>query len=259
MVEFLLSLPELVGAAIAMALVAFSGVILYVISSTLISKHPDDSLIEPGANLFRLAALFVGLMLSFAFADVMDQKRAIDVAIQREAVAILDTAQNLQTFGSEEASVARDILIKYTRSVIDDEWSSLADDQLSQRTEDLRKQFSRQILDLKTTTRLQEEIRSAILDDIDLISDHRLIRWESALAKPPIFVYIVMAGFLVSMVCFGVYRPQTKLIALILICSVFIGFMIYLVLALSDPYQGAFSVEPAFFEDLLERLKAESS
>jgi hypothetical protein len=75
------------------------------------------------ANLHRLAAVFVGLMLSFAFAGVLSDKRAIDSAVSREATAIWDTFINLQFFGSEEVLEARSKFVEYTESIIEDEWS----------------------------------------------------------------------------------------------------------------------------------------
>ena len=255
MVEFLLSLPQLAGAIIAMVVAAVAGVAVYVFSSKLISKRFNIDLIEPMANLFRLAAIFVGLMLSFAFADVLSEKRAIDRAIAREAIAIWDTHINLKFFDTEEAHEARAKLIEYLESVVVDEWSQLESDQLSQRTADLRGEFTNHVFNLRPATPVQESVWSGIMSDIDKISNHRMERLGSALAGPPVFVYIVMTGFLVSMACFGVYRPQGTLIVTVSLVSAFIGFMVYLVVALSDPYQGAFRVEPIVFENLLERLQ----
>ena len=255
MVESLLSLPQLVAAFIAMIVAAVAGVAVYIVSSKLISKRFNNDLIDPMANLFRLAALFVGLMLSFAFADVLSEKREIDRAIAREAVAIWDTYLNLQFFDAEEALEARTKLIEYVESVVADEWPRLESDQLSPRTGDLRGEITKHVLNLQPDTPAQEIVWSGILSDIDEISNHRMARLESALAGPPVFVYIVMIGFLVSMACFGVYRPQGTLIVTISLVSAFIGSMVYLVIALSDPYQGAFRVEPVVFENLFERLQ----
>lgn len=259
MVEFLLSLPQLAGAALVMVLATVAGLAVYIVSSGLISKRFNNELIEPMGNLFRLAALFVGLMLSFAFADVLSEKKAIDTAIAHEAAAVWDTFFNLQYFDTEEAFEARAKLIEYTESVIEDDWSQLETDQLSQRTGDLKMELTKHVLNLQPATPLQEKVWSGIMADIDELSDRRLARLDSALAEPPVFVYIVMIGFLVSMVCFGVYRPQGTLIATISIVSAFVGFMLYLVIALSDPYQGAFRVDPIVLETLIERLKAQKS
>jgi hypothetical protein len=66
-----------------------------------------------------------------------------------------------------------------------------------------------------------------------------------------------MFGFLVTMACFGVYRPQTPLIVLVTLYTLFVGLVLYLVLAMSDPFQGSFGVEPVSFEYLVETLQSE--
>ena len=98
---------------------------------------------------------------------------------------------------------------------------------------------------------------SHILADIDTLSDYRVVRLDSALVKPPVFVYVIIFGFLVTMACFGAYRPQAPLVVLAFLYTVFVGLVLYLVLAMSDPFQGSFGVAPAPFEHLVETLQSE--
>jgi cation transporter-like permease len=98
---------------------------------------------------------------------------------------------------------------------------------------------------------------SHILNDIDALSDHRFIRLDSALAEPPVYLYVIIFGFLVTMACFGVYRPQAPLVVLFLLYTVFVGLVLYLILALSDPFQGDIGVAPTVFEHLVETLQSE--
>ena len=94
------------------------------------------------ANLFRFAVVFVGLMLSFALSHVLSEKKAIDSAVAREASALRDTFINLGYFNTEEAFEARAKLVEYLESVVQDEWSHLEMDQLSQRTEEVAKEVT---------------------------------------------------------------------------------------------------------------------
>jgi ABC-type tungstate transport system substrate-binding protein len=80
---------------------------------------------------------------------------------------------------------------------------------------------------------------------------------DSSLAKPPIYVPVIIFGFLVTMACFGVYRPQAPLVVLVSLYTVFVGLVLYLVLALSDPFQGDIGVAPTSFEYLVETLQSE--
>ena len=93
---------------------------------------------------------------------------------------------------------------------------------------------------------------------MDAISDSRLIRLDNALAKPPVYVYVIMFGFLVTMACFGAYRPQAPLVALVSLYTAFVGLVLYLIVSLSDPFQGAIGVSPTTLEQVVNHLKSKN-
>ena len=57
---------------------------------------------------------------------------------------------------------------------------------------------------------------------------------------------------------FGVYRPRRALVALISLDTLFVGVVFCLVLALSDPFQGATAVDSAPLEYVFETMAVES-
>lgn len=256
MIEFILSLPTWIGCAFAMVSTTVLGLVVYVVSYKLIEKSKNVNLKEPINNLFRLVGILVSLMLSLAFGEVIAGWHAIKNAIDREAVAISDTYISLKYFDSEGTKEIRAILIEYTQAVIDDDWPAMAKDQLGQRTSALKRQVTEKVIELKPTNSIQKEIRSHILADIDTMSDYRLIRLNHSMAKPPVYILVIIFGFLVSMACFGAYQPQFPLIALVSLCTLFIGMVLYLILAMSDPFQGATIIDPTPFEYLIEALES---
>jgi hypothetical protein len=58
-----------------------------------------------------------------------------------------------------------------------------------------------------------------------------------------------------KMACFGAYQPQGPLIVLVSLYTVFVGLVLYLILTLSDPYQGI-GVDPTTFEFMVEKMQA---
>ncbi len=141
--------------------------------------------------------------------------------------------------------------------MIDDDWPALANDELGDHAEALKRQLAESVWNLKPATPLQEKLWSQILTDIDAISDYRWIRLDNALAEPPVYIYAIIFGFLVTMACFGAYPPQVPLVALVSLYTVFIGLVLYLILAVSDPFQGGLGVDPTPFELLVETLRAD--
>jgi hypothetical protein len=133
----------------------------------------------------------------------------------------------------------------------------MANGRLSQRVGKLKTQMVMGVLNLKPATPAKEKMVWYIIDDIDALSDHRDIRLNAALTKAPVHIYIIIFGFLVTMACFGVYQPQAPLIVLITFYTIFVGLVLYLIIALNEPFQSGIGISPAPFEYLVETLQSE--
>ena len=257
MIDFLLSLPTWLGSLVSIVLTTGAGITIYFVSYRLIFKYQKEDLKDSTSNLFRVIGLLVGLMLSLAFAEVIVEIRQIENAIQREAVAISDAATDLEFFDKETTFETRALLADYLQAVIEDDWPELANDKLGHRAGQLRKELLRSVMNLEPETAAQTELWARIVADIDAISDYRLIRLDNALAEPPVYIYVVFFGFLLTMACFGSYRPQGPLVALVALYTIFIGIVLYIIMALSDPFQGGFGIDPITFEQLLKILRSD--
>jgi hypothetical protein len=257
MIDFFISLSTWAGCIVAMGFTAVAGFVVYLVSYNLISKYKREDMKEPTNNLFRVVGMLVSLMLALAFSEVIIEQRTIRNAVQRETVAISDIFSVLKLFDPEGTREFQTIVVDYAQAVIDDEWPALADDRLSQRAGALKMQMAKGVLNLKPTTPTQERLVSLIIADIDALSDYRVIRLDSALAQRPVYVYVIIFGFLVTMACFGAYRPQTTIVALVFLYTVFVGLVLYLVLAMSDPFQGDIGIAPTAFEHLVDTLQSE--
>ena len=257
MIEFLLSLPTWVGGGMAMSIVGVVGFVVYFISSKLISKYQRGELKEPISSVFRVVGLLVSLMLSLAFSEVIAEVRTIRNAVEREAVAISDTFTNLKLFDIEKTQEIRSILVEYAKAIIEDDWPSLANDKLGRNTGAIRGKFSEALINLEPANSTQEKLWSLIMADIDALSDHRFIRLNAALAKPSVYIYVIIFGFLITMACFGVYQPQGPLVVLVSLYTVFVGLVLFLIVKLSDPFQGDIGIEPTVFEYLVETMQSE--
>jgi hypothetical protein len=88
-------------------------------------------------------------------------------------------------------------------------------DKLGQRTGALKRQLTEAVMNLEPATSNQKKLWSFIVADLDVISDHRLIRLDNTLERPPVFVYVIIFGLLITMACLGAYRPQPPLVVLV--------------------------------------------
>jgi hypothetical protein len=257
MIEFLISLPSWIGCIVVMGFTAVVGLVVYLVFYKFISNYKREGLKDATSNIFRVVGILVSLMLALAFSEVIGDLKTIRKGIVRESVAISDIFQVLKLFDIEKTRKLRTILVDYAQAVIDDDWPALANDKLGLRTDALKRQLAEGVVNLKPATPIQEKMLSHILADLDALSDYRFNRLDSAFAEPPVYVYVVIFGFLVTMACFGVYRPQAPLVVLVSLYTVFVGLVLFLVLQLSDPFQGDIGVAPTSFEHLVETLQSE--
>jgi len=244
MVEYLNSLPTWAGCIVMTGFTAVAGFVVYLVFYKFISKYKREGIKDATSNIFRVVGMLVSLVLALAFSEVIGELRTIRKSIVRESVAISDIYQVLELFDIEETRELQTILVDYTQAV-------------SLRAGALKRQLVEGVINLKPATPAQEKMFSHILSDIDALSDHRINRLDSALAEPPVYLYVLIFGFLVTMACFGVYRPQAPLVVLVWLYTVFVGLMLFLVLQLSDPFQGDIGVAPTSFEYLVETLHSE--
>ena len=262
MINVLLSLPTILGLLVFVGLIAIIGLAAYLLSYKLISRYPPEEIHEirdATSGLFRVVGILVSLFLSLTFAEVVVELNAIEIAIEGEAVAIADIHQDLRRFGVEETRDIRALVIDYTQAVIDDDWPALADGRLGNRADALLVQLGDAVLRLEPNNRLQERLIPRIIADKDKIDDLRLSRLQQvqAISRPPFFLIVVFFGFLVTMVCFGVYRPRGFII-LVSLYTFLIGLTIYLILDYGDPLHGLQvpGVDTVAFEYVLEKMQA---
>jgi hypothetical protein len=239
-----------------MACTTAVGLTVYFVSHRLIAKYQRDDLIDPTSSLFRVIGMLVSLMLSLAFADVIAELKSIEAAVEQEAVAISDTFHDLERYGREETRDVRALVVEYTQAVIDDDWPALANDRLGERAGALRAQLASGVLQLKPGTEAQKALWTRIVADVDAISDHRVVRLNNTLSTPPGFFFVIILGFLITMACFGAYRPQPPVVTLLGLATAFVGLVLYLILSLSDPFQSGV-LEPTTLEYLVDSLRAD--
>jgi hypothetical protein len=257
MIEFVGSLPTWAGGLLSMLLMTASGLLVYLVSCRLFSKYSSDDLKEPVGHLFRVVGVLVSLMLSLAFAEVILDMRTVEQAIERETVAISDIFTVLGLFDTPSARRVQETLVEYTRSVSSDDWSALENDKLGERTSALKRQLAKGLLELELEAQVEDRSWSSLVADFDTVSDNRLIRLDGALSDPPIYTQVVITGFLIAMACFGAYGSRPPLIALVALYSLFVGLVLYLIISMSDPFQGGMVIESQTFRSLAATLESQ--
>lgn len=255
LIEQILHLPVIAGALLLMGITTLIGLLVYFLSYRMLATSQSKETRRATSNLFRSIGILVSLFLSLTFADVMLELNQIEVSIEREAVMVEDIHRDLGRYDSPRARRAQVLLVDYIQAVIVYDWPALANDKLSKEVREILLQLEYETLYLEDDTEVQKILRPRIISDVAMVYDLRLTRLEQALAKPPLFLIVVVFGFLATMACFGPHSPNRLTVVLLTLYTSLIGLVIYLILAYSDPFQGATRIEPTSLQYVLQQIR----
>ncbi len=238
------------------------GVAVYYVTSRFYARSRNDNAMKQleGAtgNLLRVVGWIFALLLSLAFTNVMTESILVETAIESEAAVISEVHQDLRRFDLDETDEIRTLLVDYTQAVINEDWPALAQGTLSERASAVLGQLEDAVLNLEATGATQETLRSRLIADVDLISDHRLTRLIHAREPPPVILLILFFGYLLTMGLFGIYPPRRSMLVLLSFYTVFVGVVFYAILSTSLPFEGATPVGPSAFEYVLEIMRGKT-
>ena len=254
MLDALLNLPALLGCLILMITFVVVGQAIRFASRKILFQDKQEALQDATRTVFLAVNIIVGLFLSLSLNSVVDGMTNIQNEVQSEAVAIADIYSGIGQFDKASAGDIQLLLTSYTKALIEEDWPSLAKDRLADRPELLLRKIWSTMRVLDTGSNNESFYFTLMIKDIDSLSDYRRARLYHALAPPPFFLLIVIFGMVVVMVCLGLYRTSRALIVLVSFYLSFVGLVVYLILALSDPFQGVIAVAPTSLEYVLEEM-----
>ena len=231
-----------------------TGLLSYGITRTIIRKNITEENVKIANQLLRGSGALLALLLSLTFADVRSELGKLRDSIELEAAQIVDMQVDLGIYGTNESQAIQIKLKEYTLALVEREWVKLSQNSFDERAFNLAQEIQEDVLNLQSSSELQNSLRSNLLNDIDEISDYRQLRQYATKADPPIFFYISFFGFILTMGIFSVFPPQrNSLILMAFYCS-FIGVVIYFILALSNPFIGSLKIEPEALKTIYESV-----
>jgi hypothetical protein len=219
------------------------------------SEEAVKEISQATSNLMRVVGWLFTLLLSLTFTDAVGESSLTEAAVEGEAAALASIDHNLRRFGSDESNKIRNLLIQYTREVIDHDWPTLAEGRLSDQTHATMRELEDAVLRMEATHAIQETLRTRLIADVDKVSAFRISRLQQAREAPSLVLIVVFIGYLITMVYFGIYKPRRVFVYLLSLYTVFVGIVVYMILALYTPFQGAASVDSAPLHLVLEAMR----
>lgn len=208
-----------------------------------------------GPIMLRTASLH-GLILALVFAQELVSYQRISTAVTEEATAVADIFYDIGRYDEDEAPPVRAALVNYLRLVIDEEWRTLSEEgELWGPAWGEREKVYLAVLDLEPATPRQTTLRGHMLEDVQLIAELRERREAAARSHLSLLFLVpaVLGVALVAATCF-VYAPTAINLGLMGIYGGFSGVVIFIIYALSDPFDTPGDLSTDVFARMLERL-----
>lgn len=248
MIVTIVNLPFIVGIILFVLVTGVVGFIPYLVTRWAIRKPIPDESQKLAETVFRISGALLALLLSLTFIKVRSELIKLRDTVDLEAAQIADIYNDLGRYESPEATAIQHKIVEYTHALINDEWSHLSLDRLSPRAWARYGEIQTGLLNLKVDTPRHKLLQARLLQDIDEISDHRQIRLYHAKEGPPVYLYIAVFGFMITMALLCIYPPNASSILFMCLYTLFVGTVLYFILAMAHPFEAAFSVSSAPFE-----------
>ena len=200
-------------------------------------------------QLIRVCGALLAFLVALTFTRVSENREQLKDNMEVETAQLRDIYHDAGRLG-EGASQLRDVLSQYVRSLHEDEWPALTENIRSEKTEALFQQMEEATLGLDCSSPAEEMLRDRILQDLDEISDFRQERLYKSESSLPGFFFLVSFGYLIVAMFMGAYALNRTNVILMAMGAAFVGSVLYLIVAMSNPFSGPLPLEPKAFLDL---------
>lgn len=242
----------LVGLLFVLGTILMAWVVYFTMRWIVGGQFESETETLAGSVIFRVSALH-GLILALVFAQELVDYNQLQSNLVREATAIADIYNDIRRYDTEAERTVQSALSDYVRTVVNEEWDLLANDQaLSARGWQLREVVYQALLDLNPDTSRRATLRTHMLLKVQLIAELRQERENNALHKiSPLFWTAAIAGIALVTIPYFIFSPSRLNLTLLCVYSGFSGFVMFLIFAFSDPFNAPGALPPLPFERLL--------
>jgi len=249
---FLLSLPTPLSVALAIIVTSSFSVGLYFIIHRLWTGETSTETRRLADTVATRIGVIHAVVIGMMFTSVRIEYNEMIVAIESEVSAIARLYQAMGRQGGDKLDTAQEQLTDYVRFVIDKQWPALQRLQISPTDREL---LGRDALDRVWNTLEEIDAKPGELNLKELLNQVEGFRIERLLdAKGkllPIFWYIAILGYLLTLTTLYLPPPTTKRCLLVSLYSTMVAVVLLGVFILTHPYSTAAGVSPEIFEWML--------
>jgi hypothetical protein len=194
--------------------------------------------------------LFYGITLALVVLAAYEDYSQVGAAAGREAAVLGTLYRDVSSYPEPIRSELRQMLRAYTRDVIEKDWPAQRQGIIPEGGTVQTTAFQKRLLAFKPQARVQEIVHAETLREFSTFVEYRRHRLQNVTVGLPAILWLVMfAGALLYMVLIALLDVKLLGVHLLVagIPSLFVSLLIFLTVAMDNPYRGGLSISPNGF------------
>jgi hypothetical protein len=204
-----------------------------------------------------LGAIYA-VLLAFVVVVMWDQYGDARANVEQEANQLIDLSHLAQGFADPSRQRLLSTMRVYAESAINDEWPAMAEGDSSPRTQAALDDVWRAYLEIDPQTNRENALYEESLSHLNEMSASRRLRLYASRDDLPIVIRILLwGGGLITIAFtyfFGVRSVRSQALMTAALVGV-ISFILFLIIALDNPFHGYVRVPPEPLRQTLERFR----
>ncbi|HEY0407621.1 MAG TPA: DUF4239 domain-containing protein [Pyrinomonadaceae bacterium] len=208
-----------------------------------------------------LGAIYA-VLLAFVVVVMWNQYGDARANVEREANQLSDLSHLAQGFNEPARSQLLSMMRAYAQSAMDDEWPAMAEGRESQRTQATLDSLWRAYLAIEPQTSRENVLFQESVSHLNEMSASRRLRLYASRDDLPMVIQILLWGggaiTIAFTYFFGVRSVRSQALMTAALAGV-VAFILFLTLALDNPFHGYVRASPDPLRQVLERIQTISA
>jgi hypothetical protein len=205
-----------------------------------------------------LGAIYA-VLLAFVVVVVWNQFEDAKVTVGKEANQLNDLARMAQGFPEPSRQRTLGGLKIYAQAVVEDEWNTMSHGEPSPKAQAAMEDLWQIYREVDPQTNRESALYAESLDRLNGVSDSRRVRVHASREDVPLVVQILLWGGGLLAVAFTYFFGVKSIRSQSLMTAALAGqiaFILFLIVALDNPFHGYLRVSPEPMQQVLERIQA---
>jgi hypothetical protein len=205
-----------------------------------------------------LGAIYA-VLLAFVVIVVWGQFSDARSTIEREANQLNDLSRMAQGFPAPTQQRILEGLKGYGQLVVSDEWNTMSRGLASQQTQAAMDNLWQIYREIEPQTNRENALYAESLDRLNELSDNRRLRLHASQDDIPVIIRVLLWGGGLIMIAFTYFFGVQSIRSQALMTAALAGeiaFILFLIVALDNPFQGYVRLPPEAIQQVLERIQS---